>query len=1422
MDSIDDLFDIFNTTPAQTSNPSENQPPQQTTEQNPKRQLQSTDDNTFIPGQKKSKSLTGNEQAKIDDPVSAPSTSSTPSSSTETTVNENQLVSLSRPDQLNVLMASGNQKSSAELSIEDYDVFNGYHEQVVVGSEKPDNVKDQTQKTCAMQTCYPPLFNHNSYENKVNKEYLDKISAPKYEPAKKYPFTLDPFQAKAVECIEKNQSVLVAAHTSAGKTVVAEYAIAKSLKLGQRVIYTSPIKALSNQKYRELQAEFTDVGLMTGDVTINAGASCLVMTTEILRNMLYRGSEVLREISWVIFDEVHYMRDRSRGVVWEETIILLPHKCRFVFLSATLLNSAEFASWVAKVHNQPCSVIYTNYRPTPLEHYVCARGSDGLHLIVDKHGEWRDGNFQKAVTALADPEAKTGSGSQTAGIGADETKKGGKKPKAGVTSEDEVEIIVRKVKDLELDPCIVFSFSKKDCERYAKAMMKIDFCTEDERNLISEIYKRAINGLTEQDRQLPQVQDMAPLLKQGIGVHHGGLLPILKEVVELLFQEGLLRVLFSTETFSIGLNMPARTVVFTSMFKWDGLQHRALTSGEYIQMSGRAGRRGLDDRGVVILMLNQEVETNVVKAMMAGPSDPLMSSFRLGYNMLLNLTRLEEAKADHLMVRSFYQFQQQRAVPMLSQSLQALEISRQDKINAIKDLIARQIVITAQILKAQSKTQTGSNLDDQFKRKNQQSEAKKAKQAAKEEKSIDTTAAKQHPLIQIEDIQQYFALRQNIYEQRQVLRTLLHRPEFLRPLFTKSTGQLVHIKGCIREGPAPLKGSAAELALLDSYNQPLVVNNNDLSIEPLEFSAEIQTAFGHLRANRGVIDGDNAAQSANAGAANMSLVKQDDLHTETGIVPPGLGLTQLRLNQLAQTNKATFLDIQRRRLKDKELNFGWGIVVNVSRRSLPETLLFGAHTPIPASTGPTESRFDPASKNGKDINVNNRSKADSAKDVTIFDVLIPVDPDTVTEKQELLQPTSATFLGGVYALHQLSRPCPPHKAPKWIVVPILASAINSVSSISLQKFAFKTPQERRDTGSKIRECESRLMKKQLELQSASANGKLTTGIVDMGGLDYKEYDPAHTHNKPSMFPMTDSVFQPLDLFSQLQFWNPQINLGKKADKDGENANISSELVKDIVALNFRISKLHQQLVSLKLHTHPLRTQLLTLYHHKTTLDGYKTWLNYKLARVSKDKTLEATLIAMNRVLRNLQLVTKDDVITNKGRVACEVSTCDELVGTELLYSSIFNTLDVKQLAALCSCLVFDENSANNDDVKPKLQETLEAPYNQLEEHLKHVATIIKESSIPININDYIRSFNPFLMNLVFQWCEGATFATIMKNCAGKVFEGTVVRVMRRLEELMRQFSVASATLGNTELEQKFNDSIERIKRDIVFAASLYL
>ncbi|KAH9960623.1 antiviral helicase [Russula dissimulans] len=506
---------------------------------------------------------------------------------------------------------------------------------------------------------------------------------PPAKPVREYKFILDPFQQVSIHAIQRNESVLVSAHTSAGKTVVAEYAIAQALQNKQRVIYTSPIKALSNQKYREMEAEFGDVGLMTGDVTRNPSASCLVMTTEILRSMLYRGSEIMREVAWVIFDEIHYMRDKERGVVWEEAIILLPHTVRYVFLSATIPNAMQFCEWICRSHEQPCHVVYTDFRPTPLQHYLFPAGGEGIYLVLNEKGEFREDNFSKAMGMLqerggedpADPKGGKGRKGKT--------RKGGDKK-----GPSDISKIIRMIMVKNYNPVIVFAFSKRECEGLALTLSKFEFNSADEQAMVEKIFTNAIAGLAPADRTLPQIENILPLLRRGVGIHHGGLLPILKEVIEILFQEGVIKVLFATETFSIGLNMPAKTVVFTAARKFDGHEFRDLSSGEYIQMSGRAGRRGLDDRGVVIMMCDEKLEPATAKTMIKGEADRLDSAFHLGYNMILNLMKIEVISPEYMLERCFMQFQSSAGVPVLEEELKREEDAKNSIAVPDEELVA--------------------------------------------------------------------------------------------------------------------------------------------------------------------------------------------------------------------------------------------------------------------------------------------------------------------------------------------------------------------------------------------------------------------------------------------------------------------------------------------------------------------------------------------------------------------------------------------------------------------------------------------------------------------------------------------------------------------------------------------------------------
>ncbi|KAM6304337.1 exosome RNA helicase MTR4 isoform 2-T2 [Podargus strigoides] len=867
--------------------------------------------------------------------------------------------------------------------------------------------------------------------------------------AKEYPFILDAFQREAVLCIDNNQSVLVSARTSAGKTVCAEYAIALALREKQRVIFTSPIKALSNQKYREMYEEFQDVGLVTGDVTINPTASCLVMTTEILRSMLYRGSEVMREVAWVIFDEIHYMRDSERGVVWEETIILLPDNVHYVFLSATIPNACQFAEWICHLHKQPCHVIYTDYRPTPLQHYIFPAGGDGLHLVVDENGDFREDNFNTAMQVLRD---------------AGDLAKGDQKGrKGGTKGPSNVFKIVKMIMERNFQPVIIFSFSKKDCEAYALQMTKLDFNTDEEKKMVEEVFNNAIDCLSDEDKKLPQVEHVLPLLKRGIGIHHGGLLPILKETIEILFSEGLIKALFATETFAMGINMPARTVLFTSASKFDGKDFRWISSGEYIQMSGRAGRRGMDDRGIVILMVDEKMSPTIGKQLLKGSADPLNSAFHLTYNMVLNLLRVEEINPEYMLEKSFYQFQHYRTIPEIVERVNNLE----GQYNKIVIPNEENVVI-------------------------------------------------------------YYKIRQQLAKLGKEIEEYIHKPKYCLPFL--QPGRLVKVKN----------------------------------------------------------EGDD---------------------------------------------------------------FGWGVVVNFSKKS----------------------------------NVK--------------------------------------------------------------VVPVLVHLLSAISSVRLYIPKDLRPIDNRQS----------VLKSIQEVQKRFPDGvPLLDPIDDMGIKDQG----------------LKKVIQKVEAFEHRMYSHP-------------------------------------------LHNDP---NLETVYK----LCEKKAQIAMDIKAAKRELKKARTVLQMDelkcrkRVLRRLGFATSSDVIEMKGRVACEISSADELLLTEMMFNGLFNDLSAEQATALLSCFVFQENSSE----MPKLTEQLAGPLRQMQECAKRIAKVSAEAKLEIDEENYLNSFRPNLMDVVYTWANGANFAQICKMT--DVFEGSIIRCMRRLEELLRQMCQAAKAIGNTELENKFAEGITKIKKDIVFAASLYL
>lgn len=505
-------------------------------------------------------------------------------------------------------------------------------------------------------------------------EEMDSFDELFPDPAFKYPFQLDTFQKQAVQCLERHDNVFVAAHTSAGKTVVAEYAIAMSLLRNKtKVIYTSPIKALSNQKYRDFRTTFgpSSVGIITGDVQIQPEADCLIMTTEILLNMLYNSNQILSELEWVIFDEVHYCNDPDRGHVWEKVFILLPQHISLVLLSATVENIPDFADWLGRTRNRKTYVIYTTKRPVPLEHYLfigkSSKGKEEKFLFVDQSSNLLEQGYRDALIAMQEKESQF-------------AKKYGPKPFAPPSEKN---FFIGLIRHLEADqklPVIIFTLSRKRCDSNALLIStSVNMCTGEESALIHRFITKHVKNLTENDRKIPQVLQVTEMLKKGFGVHHSGILPLLKEITEILFQMGLIKVLFATETFAMGVNMPARTVAFDSVDKHDGLTKRPLLASEYIQMAGRAGRRGKDATGTVLVLCKQSLpELSVLHKMALGPPAPLQSQFRLTYSLILNLVRTTDTSANSnaltsLMGRSFIEHDKAKAQTRHQRQLEKLQ-----------------------------------------------------------------------------------------------------------------------------------------------------------------------------------------------------------------------------------------------------------------------------------------------------------------------------------------------------------------------------------------------------------------------------------------------------------------------------------------------------------------------------------------------------------------------------------------------------------------------------------------------------------------------------------------------------------------------------------------------------------------------------
>jgi ATP-dependent RNA helicase HelY len=485
-----------------------------------------------------------------------------------------------------------------------------------------------------------------------------------------YPFELDDFQLRACEALEDGNGVLVCAPTGAGKTVVGEFAIHQALSFGQKCFYTTPIKALSNQKYNDLLARYgpQQIGLLTGDNAINPHAPIVVMTTEVLRNMLYVGSPALTGLGYVVMDEVHYLGDRFRGAVWEEVIIHLPESVRLVSLSATVSNAEEFGDWLVEVRGDT-RVIVHEQRPVPLwQHMLVGHrmfdlfGGDETSVEVDR----------ELVTFVRDRMRFPSMAGEQPGSG----RRGGYQRGPRWKPPHRPDVISRLDRE-GLLPVITFIFSRAGCDAAVRQCVdaNLRLTNDEERDEIRRIVDSRTASLAPDDLDVLGYWDFVDGLQRGIAAHHAGLIPVFKEVVEELFVRGLVRAVFATETLALGINMPARTVLLERLVKFNGETHADLTPGEYTQLTGRAGRRGIDVEGHAVVLWSPEVDPTRVAGLASTRTYPLRSSFRPSYNMAVNLvSQLGRDTARTLLESSFAQFQADRSVVGLRR-----QIARNDR-----------------------------------------------------------------------------------------------------------------------------------------------------------------------------------------------------------------------------------------------------------------------------------------------------------------------------------------------------------------------------------------------------------------------------------------------------------------------------------------------------------------------------------------------------------------------------------------------------------------------------------------------------------------------------------------------------------------------------------------------------------------------
>ena len=1211
-------------------------------------------------------------------------------------------------------------------------------------------------------------------------------------PARDYSFTLDPFQQLAVSCIDRNESVMVAAHTSAGKTAIAEYAIAMALGRGERVVYTSPIKALSNQKFKDLREIFGEdqVGLITGDTTVSPSHSCLVMTTEILRSMLYRGDDSIRAITWVVFDEVHYMKDAERGVVWEETIILLPDKVRYAFLSATLPNAPEFSLWVAHVHNQICHVVTTEFRPTPLEHFVYPVGGKKLELIVDAKGNFHEDAFARAVSCISGTGGRLDVGSNTVTAGAQHAKSGRQGgARQSSASFSTITKVCLYLMSNRMNPVIVFSFSKRECEEYAMALqarlrkggadktmraLRSRFGGKDQADIVRTVYNAAVDRLQDEvDKSLPQIKGLLPLLECGIGFHHAGMLPILKEVTELLFAEGVIQVLFATETFAMGINMPARTVLFTSVQKFDGTRVRLVQSGEYIQMSGRAGRRGTDKSGLVVLCLDSAMEPHDAKTLMMGHASPLMSQFRIRYNMMLSMMRLEGVNPHYVLQRSLRQFQMERRLPLLRGRMMQVEVLERQMVEQIEQVVAV---------------------------------------ASNGAMSVDELGEYVGYLDEIENLRELLRRR---------IQRIVHSSSYVQ---RHGCGMVVWVTTAANGfGPMSSVGKATLQGGLTEWGWGVLISWRCVS-GPRGPSS---TGKQHL-AKVLILCDEKGAPISPSIVPNMRSLLRYALDDVIGLP------SECEADTASKGAPRKDTDAKAHPVADQDDGMvpgvdvvpdgveGYQIVAEVSDAGLHEGM--GVRD---------DGSYEMSNVEGRTAVLGQGSEEGDKKGITWADAWERATYGASYSGGTKSNGGRATWTDGSH--EGVQKMLSPSIQVRLIEVPMRALYQLSEGTVRASDVVVKQSGGR--GGQAAGEALSPVVVKRVQkgvallLRKGGGGPHALRPEKNIGGDDNMckqiRSDMAKLEAKVAVtrLGIPEAVTRGKGYLTEI--WNAAQQLKrhsgvlrmvgvKKANGCAEKAAHYPSRVLEAMA--------------------DPRVRCVLLYRRLRAHRKLKVVLEEQV-KANGGESVSATLGSMVDVLKKLEYVDSKGIVTEKGHVACEINTQNELILTELLFAGVFSSLDVPSIGGLLLCLLKAEgerpakkkttkgkgsksgaDSATVDDKTVTLREAFD----------RMVATVRRVGDAEVacggikSEEDVVRQVDAFdadTMQMGVDWLNGKSFESVTAKVD---FEGDIIRLLRRLDRLLRELHGAAHSFGDPELMAKFSKAIEANHRGLPFTQSLYL